>query len=242
MSTQLPGVVTGSEPGTGKRDALVTAVAAALLLAWDLGGLDLPVAALFGTASGFPLRDAWWTSRLLHEGGRALAMVVLLLMVVDAIRPTLHPAPAGPSRARRWQWIGATLACLVLIPAIKRVSPTSCPWDLSVFGGVARHISHWRFGMPDGGGGHCFPSGHAVAAFAFFTLHFLWRDQHPALARRFLWAVLLAGALFGFGQLVRGAHFPSHTLWSAWLSWTVCVIWATVLRRLAQRDAASIAR
>ncbi|MDP4299572.1 phosphatase PAP2 family protein [Leptothrix discophora] len=218
-----------------RRDLVSTAVAALLLLAWDLSGLDLRVASFFGDASGFPLRDAWWTRGLLHEGGRSLAMLVLLLMVVDAVRPTLHRPPAGPTRARRWRWIGATLACLVIVPGIKRISPTSCPWDLSVFGGVAQHISHWRFGLADGGGGHCFPSGHAVAAFAFLSLHFLWREHQPALARRLLLAVLVAGTLFGFGQLARGAHFPSHTLWSAWLCWTTCVIWAAVLRWLDGR-------
>ena len=37
--------------------------------------------------------------------------------------------------------------------------------------------------MADGGGGRCFPSGHAVAAFAFFGLFFFWRDFNPARAR-----------------------------------------------------------
>ncbi|RZS56770.1 phosphatase PAP2 family protein [Sphaerotilus mobilis] len=226
-------------PRVGARDLTVTVLAGLLVLGWDLSGLDLTVSAMFGTEQGFALRDAWWTRTLLHEGGRALAMVVLVLMLVDAIRPMRHRPPAGPGRATRGAWIGATLACLLLVPAVKRVSSTSCPWDLSLFGGVARYVSHWQLGGVDGGGGHCFPSGHAVAAFAFFSLHFLWREQQPRLARRLLIGVLVAGTVFGTGQLVRGAHFVSHTLWSAWLCWTLCVIWAAVLR---QREAASIAR
>lgn len=213
-----------------RRDLTMTVAAALGLVAWDLSGLDLIVSGLFGGATGFALRDAWWTSRLLHDGGRLLAAFVLLAMIVDAIRPILHRPPAGPTRAARWTWIGATLACLLLIPAIKHVSLTSCPWDLSLFGGLAQRVSHWRVGVADGGAGHCFPSGHAVAAFGFFSLHFLWRDQQPALARTLLLGVLATGALFGLGQLVRGAHFVSHTLWSAWLCWTICVACAAVLR------------
>lgn len=232
----------------GRRDLFVTVGAFMGLLAWDASGLDLVVTGLFGDAGGFPLRDAWWTSRLLHDGGRLLALLVLLAMLADAIRPSLHRPPAGPSRAARWTWTGATLACLLLIPAIKHVSLTSCPWDLSLFGGLAQRVSHWRLGVADGGGGHCFPSGNAVAAFGFFSLHFLWRDQQPALARALLLGVLVAGVVFGFGQLVRGAHFVSHTLWSAWLCWTICAVLAAVLRWRAasaqplQRDEDSIAR
>jgi membrane-associated PAP2 superfamily phosphatase len=39
-----------------------------------------------------------------------------------------------------------------------------------------------------------------------------------------LGAVLGVGLLLGWTQLVRGAHFPSHMLWSAWLCWTVCAV------------------
>jgi membrane-associated PAP2 superfamily phosphatase len=37
-------------------------------------------------------------------------------------------------------------------------------------------------------------------------------------------ATLGFGLLFGWAQLVRGAHFPSHTMWSAWLCWTIGAI------------------
>ena len=91
------------------------------------------------------------------------------------------------------------------------------------FGGSARYVPHWMLGSFDGGPGHCFPSGHAVAAFAFFSGWFLFRSTRPALARAWLGAVRVAGLAYGWGQLARGAHYPSHTLWSAWLCWTACV-------------------
>ena len=172
----------------------------------------------FGDASGFSWRDTWITSTLFHRGGRDLAGAVLALMAVDAARPIL----AGPSRAERVRWLATTVACLLLVPALKRASLTSCPWDLQAFGGVAIYVPHWRLGVPDGGPGHCFPSGHAVAAFAFMTGHFLWRQHRPVMGRLWLAAVGLAGLAFGGAQVVRGAHFPSHVLWSAWVCWVVC--------------------
>lgn len=40
-------------------------------------------------------------------------------------------------------------------------------------------------------------------------------------ARAWLLAVVLAGLLFGGAQFLRGAHAPSHTLWTAWLCWAL---------------------
>lgn len=225
---------------TGRNHLAVTLVALAMLLAWDASGADLAVTRLFASASGFALRDSLWTATLLHDGGRLLAWGLLLALVVAAVRAPAGPsrlgtATAAPSRAERWRWLGVMLGCAVLVPLLKRVSTTSCPWDLAEFGGTARYVSHWALGQLDGGPGHCFPSGHAVAAFAFFGLYFQWREHNPRRARLWLALVLGAGLLFGAAQLARGAHHTSHTLWSAWLCWAVSAAAAACFRRRGGR-------
>ena len=203
-----------------RQDLWVTFAALLALCCWDLAGLDLPVVRMFGSAQGFALRDDFWTATLLHEGGRVAAWVTLAAVSLSLWRV---PTPGQPSRAKRGAWIVVMLLCIMAVPAIKRFSVSSCPWDLAEFGGVARYVSHWRLGVGDGGAGRCFPSGHAVAAFGFFGMHFLWRGHSPGRARAWLAGVLVAGTVFGLVQLVRGAHYPSHTLWSAWLCWALCV-------------------
>ena len=202
-----------------RRDLAWLAAGLLLLLAWDLAGVDLVVARWFGSPNGFALRTVWWTSDLLHGGGRWLAWAALLVLVVGIWRPL--PVFARLTRRERIGWVLVTLVAVLLVPAIKRISLTSCPWDLAEFGGVAQYVSHWRWGVGDGGAGHCFPSGHAAGAFAFLSGYFVLRADHPRLARRWLCGVLLAGALFGVAQLVRGAHFPSHTFWTAWFCWAI---------------------
>jgi len=203
-----------------RRDASIALVALLMLLLWEASGLDLTLTRWIATPQGFPWRDSLLASHLLHDGGRVLAWAVLLLLVVDAFRPF---AP-GPSRKQRAQGIAMVLAGLVLVPLIKRVSATSCPWDLAEFGGRATYVPHWLIGVTDGGPGHCFPSGHAVASFAFFGVYFLWRHHRPRAARIVLIAVLGLGIAFGWGQWVRGAHFISHTLWTAWLCWVIAAL------------------
>ena len=200
-------------------DLAVALLGLLALLAWEVAGLDLALSRHYGTPVGFPWRDAWLTRALLHEGGRGLGWCVMALMVVRALW-----ADDSAARTHRWYWIGVSLLCLLLVPAIKRLTVTSCPWELAEFGGAAAYVPHWRLGVRDGGAGHCFPSGHAVAAFGFLSLYFDWRGQHPPLARLWLAWVCLAGTLYGWAQLARGAHYLSQTLWSAWLCWSVCAL------------------
>lgn len=219
------GTVLSPAKRTGDRDLRRTLLALMVLLAWEASGLDLLAAGLFGSPLGFAARDAWWSRHLLHDGGRWLAGAALLVAVVQAWRGVSDdPLP----RRQRLTWLLAVACALVLVPALKQASASSCPWDLVAFGGSAPYVSHWARAI-DGGPGHCFPSGHAVAAFAFLPLYFQWRPHRPALARAILCMVWIAGALFGVAQLARGAHFPSHTLWSAWLCWCVGVVAARLI-------------
>jgi membrane-associated PAP2 superfamily phosphatase len=192
------------------------------LLAWDASGLDLVLAHWFGTAQGFALRDHWLFTTVLHEGARRLSW----LLVVGLSLAVWWPVGVlrQLDRWQRLQLVVSILLGLALVVAIKRISSTSCPWDLAEFGGLARYVSHWRFGLVDGGGAHCFPAGHASAGFAFVGGYFVLRDRAPRAARIWLAAALTAGLVLGVSQQMRGAHFMSHTLWTAWLCWTVA--WA----------------
>lgn len=211
-------------------DLLATIAALLALAAWEASGLDLRLSHLLGNASGFPLREDPIVSTVLHEGGRWLSGLLLAVLAIDVFRPMLP----GPGRTARAYWFAVVVAGLILVPLAKRFSVTSCPWDLTEFGGMAPYVPHWLPGLADGGPGHCFPSGHAVAAFAFFGTFFLWRNHRPRLARGVLATVLLLGTLFTWAQMARGAHFASHALWSAWLCWTISVAAARIERRLAR--------
>ena len=162
-----------------RRGWLVALAGLAALLLWDAAGWDLAVVRLFADAHGFALRDHWLTSGLLHQGGRWVATGLAVVLLINALRP-LWP---GLTRRERWGAVALTAVSLVLIPLMKQGSSTSCPWDLAEFGGVAHYVSHWRFGVGDGGPGHCFPSGHASSAFAFFSLFFMLRRAYPRQAR-----------------------------------------------------------
>lgn len=191
------------------------------LLAWDASGMDLWVMRHIGSASGFAWREAWFTRAFIHEGGRNLSWAVALCIIAVNLRPSLLPRL---TRRERLAWLLATLLCLAAVSLVKRISLTSCPWDLHEFGGTARYVSHWAFGLKDGGGGHCFPSGHASAAFAFLSGAWVLGRAYPRAAQAWLGGVIVLGVVYGLGQMLRGAHYPSHTMWTGWICWAVTVV------------------
>lgn len=198
-----------------------------LTFAWDLSGWDLALTGFFANTHGFAWRDSWLAHTALHDGGHWLAIGALIVALAHALWPqplrTNPASSAGPSRAEHLYWLGAVIVCALTIPALKRLSATSCPWELTQFGGHIRYVPHWLIGLTDGGHGHCFPSGHASSAFAFFGLYFLWLPYNRLRARRILLLILALGAAFSWAQLVRGAHFLSHSLWTAWACWAISI-------------------
>lgn len=189
----------------------------ATTLLWDLSPLDAWFMHTLGTAQGFALKEHWLLSHWLHDGLRQAMTGGWLLLGAWV----LWPARGGlPRRERAAVLLLATLS-LLAVNLVKNHSLTSCPWDLQAFGGPAHPVSHWAWGRADGGPGRCFPGGHASSGFAFLALCLPWLDAPAGRTRRhtvgwrWLAASLFIGLLAGAVQTLRGAHFPSHTLWTA---------------------------
>ena len=200
-------------------DAYWTLAFLALLLAWDAGGLDLPLARWAGGAAAFPWRDHWLLARVLHADARDAAWLLAGWLLLGVWWPT--GVLKRLQRSGRVQWLASLVLALLVINLFKYASPTSCPWDLVEFGGVAHYVSHWAWNVPDGGPGQCFPAGHAAAGFAFVGGFFVLRDSAPRQALACLRLALGAGLVLGISQQLRGAHFMSHTLWTGWFCWVV---------------------
>lgn len=190
---------------------------AALTLMWDSTDLDMRVMLALGTPEGFPLRDNWWLSTVLHDQLKLAAQSLFVVMLAWAVWPV---KAGGLPRRERWLLVSLVVLSLLTVNLIKSTSHSSCPWDLQAFGGQARYVSHWAFGESDGGSGRCFPGGHASSAFAFLALCLPWlkppagTHRSRAVGWRWLALIIAVGAVAGATQTLRGAHHPSHTLWT----------------------------
>jgi membrane-associated PAP2 superfamily phosphatase len=216
----------------------VSGFALLALIAWDWGGLDLPLARWFGTHQGFALQDNWLLTAVMHKNAHGLSWAFLGLLTAG-IRWPVGPLRKLPLSARVQLVVTALIAALA-ISLLKSVDTTSCPWDLVEFGGSVPYLSHWDR-IADGGPGHCFPAGHASAGFAFLGGYFVFRPVAPGLARRWLWGALMAGLILGLSQQMRGAHFMSHTLWTGWVCWCIAGALDGAFRAVQSRKSYSLA-
>jgi len=171
----------------------------------------------------FPLRNEPWLTIGMHS---ALKMLVIAFGVavfgawtVSFLEPALQPE----RRRLGWIWISMAITSVV-ISTLKGASIHHCPWDLLEYGGYAPHLALFE-ALPAGiEPGHCFPGGHASAGFVLLAFYFAWRDDRPVAARVALIGGLALGAVMGWSQTMRGAHFLSHTLWSAWVVWLLLLL------------------
>lgn len=215
----------------------------ALTLLWDLSGLDMTVMRAIGAGHGFALRDQWLLARVLHDGLRQAMALAFLLLCGWA----LWPRASLPRRERITVALLAALS-LLAVNVIKNTSLTSCPWDLQAFGGTARWVSHWAWGQADGGPGRCFPGGHASSGFAFLALCLPWLAppagvmRRRAVGLRWLAAAVGIGALAGAVQTLRGAHYPSHSLWTLLICASVSLAGWRLAQAGSEVRAASLVR
>lgn len=166
----------------------------------------------------FPLRDDAFLQNVMHSGTKLL--VIGIAFAVFGAYLLTYLLPQWEPHRRRLLWIAAGMAGgSLLVSLLKHASALHCPWDLAEYGGYAPF--HGLFDVLPGGvaAGRCFPGGHASGGFALMAFYFGLRDSSARTARLFLAAGLAAGMVMGWSQMMRGAHFLSHNVWSGWVVW-----------------------
>jgi len=149
---------------------------------------------------------------------------------------------------RRWSWLQRFRMRVVALSALivptvngvlKQQSASHCPWDLQRYGGTEPYVRLFDY-LPAGiSPGNCMPAGHASSALWMVSLAVFFIPLRLRRAALVLAVFLGIGICVGWMQQLRGAHFLSHTLWSAWIAlFTVFVIVLSMDRWTKQRAAA----
>ncbi len=190
-----------------------------MLLLFRYWPLDAWVIAPYASADGFVLREAWITTQWAHVWLKDL----LLLLSVGLL--VMFGLSYWRARWHDWrQPCGFLLLAILLssgaVGLLKSFSPHACPWDIQAYGGQDVYMplfSTWQQTKL----GKCFPAGHATTGFSLMAIYLLTRRAGFRYAYGYWWAAFVLGFGFGWVQMMRGAHFLSHTLWSAWWVWLV---------------------
>lgn len=166
-----------------------------------------------------------------YHGPKALVGVIALTALALA---------AGPARWRERGQLdrrGLWLAVLVIatVPALAGLGKTHtnvfCPSEIRRYGGDVAYVKLCApfpaDDRPSRRGG-CFPAGHASGGFALLGLLAVrasrgWRRGVIALG-------LGLGWWMGGYQMLKGAHYLSHTVTTMLVAWLVVLLWRRALR------------
>ena len=219
-----------------RRAGWALAGAAGVILLLGAGNADLALADLMFDfrVHEFPWQHAWLTERFGHGILKTLLTLLGAAPVAACAWDALQRRRAGRPGAGLPAWWRLRLRllslCVFLVPLftsmLKRASRSHCPWDLERYGGyqpyyrLLEHMPRWVEA------GHCLPGGHASSALWLVGMAVFWLPHDPRKAAAAALAALGLGGAVGWMQQMRGAHFLTHTLWSAWIA---CAVLAALL-------------
>jgi membrane-associated PAP2 superfamily phosphatase len=159
----------------------------------------------------------------------------LIAFAVALAAWALGPA-SWRARGPRWRRVDAfvVLATLasgpLLISTGKATTNIFCPYQIERYGGQMPYnklLEPWPEGRKPKQRGRGFPAGHASGGYALLSLAGL---AQTARGRRLGLAIGLGpGTAMGGYQMLRGAHYLSHTVISALLCWLVFIFWRRIL-------------
>lgn len=221
--------------------SILALLAIAPLLVWlgrstnaDLYFADL----MFDFATDeFPRRSLWFFNDFMHITMKALMLGAALVPVAALLVDAFSGRQLLDSRTRGT--LAVVVASAILVPiaigAVKALSIHHCPWNLSRYGGFAPYLRIFD-SLPAGmSAGHCFPAGHASSALWLASIATFWLPERPGKAFAGLAVCLSPGLALGLAQQARGAHFLTHTLWSAWIAVLVVVVLARLIDPAGRR-------
>jgi len=116
----------------------------------------------------------------------------------------------------------ALLTIPILTWLVREGSASACPRDLAAFGGELAQRPFLDFSWQAIGSGRCNPSGHMSSYSWWLALCFLRPPERRGLGV----SILCIVAMFALGsvQILKGAHFMSHLIFSVWWAGVACLI------------------
>ena len=184
-----------------------------------LTNLDQQVANFYYWLEGsaWSLQKNYLVQQIIHNAGRIIS-VIAAVMVLFAIALSFVVQRLIPFRKTLTFIFTSVVLASALVGFLKHSLLVSCPWEFAEYGGKLSYLPLLDQLFQRNGAG-CFPAGHATAGYAWIAMY--WALHHHA--NRFsslgFYLPLVVGAIFGFAQELRGAHFLSHDITSFFIAW-----------------------
>jgi membrane-associated PAP2 superfamily phosphatase len=171
--------------------------------------------------------------RLVFYDGPKVALIIptAIAVLVLTLGPTRWRDRLGFARRD----LAVALLTLISVPVLagigKNTTNIFCPSEIRRYGGDVPYIRLCEPYPSDdrpSRRGHCFPAGHASGGFALLGLMWLRRTRGWKLGGIALG--LGMGWWMGGYQMLKGAHYLSHTMVTMFVAWILMLLWRRVVR------------
>lgn len=166
-----------------------------------------------------------------YNGPKALVWIVALATLVLAAGPVRWREKLALNR--RGLWLGVLV--IATVPALaglgKKYTNVFCPSEIRRYGGdvaYARLCEPYPADERPTRRGGCFPAGHASGGFALLGLLAVRASRR--WRRGVILTALALGWWMGLYQMLKGAHYLSHTVTTMILAWIVVLLWSRALK------------
>lgn len=194
-----------------------------IIYCFEYLGLDEKIQNLFYKGQGlWMLEDShgWWRLGLYH-----LPRLIIALLILFQILYLIFCFKKNHRRDLKTALfsLGATVSILLVVNFLKKTTNMHCPYHLLPYGGDNDYLklfelrkNHPFINYPKG---ECFPAGHASGGFSLLGCLFYMKKRSLRTLGFFIFSAL--GMVMGIYQMIRGAHFLSHTLISYLIAITI---------------------
>jgi len=166
----------------------------------------------------WPYQHHWLFDTVIHSGGQLFDKIVVLFWLITFVIVSCKSSLFGYRKILLY-FLCASAAGPLLVGISKSVTHIFTPWDLAIFNGKYPYVRLFDTVLPNLPVGHAFPAGHASGGYCFLSLFFVFHQYRSAHQYHGLLVGLFLGMLFGIGQQIRGAHFPSHDIFTLVICW-----------------------
>ena len=161
-----------------------------------------------------------------YTGPKALVWVIGLSVLTLALGPARWQGKWQLNRRGLWLAVLVLVTVPLLAGIGKKYTNTFCPSEIRRYGGDVAYVKLCEpFPVADRPArrGGCFPAGHASGGFALMGLLLV----RPT--RRWRLNAITLGLFLGWGmggyQMLKGAHYLSHTVTTMLVTWLVIILW-----------------
>lgn len=171
---------------------------------------------------------------LFYNGPKAVVWLIALTLLAIAIFPRKFPH-FKKNRRNLWIAILTIATAPALVGLSKATTNTFMPSQVRRYGGTVPYVKvvqHYPKNDHPKKRGRAFPAGHASGGFALLGLAGLATTRRGRITG--IAIGLSFGSAMGLYQMLKGAHYLSHTLVTGLFCWIVFLAWRRLILKPAE--------